>query len=44
VPRRLTWLSRTFARFLLGGEREHADELEQGMRQTLERLKASLER
>lgn len=43
VPRRLTLLSHLFARTLLGGEVEHADELEEGMRRTLERLKASVE-
>jgi uncharacterized protein YndB with AHSA1/START domain len=43
VPGGITWLSRTFAPLFLGGNDEHADELEQGMRQTLERLKAALE-
>jgi len=43
VPGGITWLSRAFAPLFLGGSDEHADELEHGMRQTLERLKAALE-
>ena len=44
VPRRLTLLSKAFAPLFLGGSDAHADELEQGMAQTLSRLKVSLER
>jgi uncharacterized protein YndB with AHSA1/START domain len=44
VPQKLTPLSKGFARLFLGGTVEHADELEQGMAQTLSRLKATLER
>ena len=44
VPRRITVLSRAFAPLFLGGSDEHADELEQGMQQTLARLKAAVER
>jgi hypothetical protein len=33
-----------FAALFLGGTDEHSDELEQGMHQTLERLKAAVER
>ena len=44
VPRRLTRSSALFAGALLGGAAEHADELEQGMQQTLELLKAAAER
>lgn len=43
VPRRLTWLSNAFASTALGGRTEHADELEEGMRTTLERLRKSVE-
>jgi hypothetical protein len=43
VPRRITWLSRAFTPLFLGGSDEHADELEQGMGQTLQRLKAAVE-
>jgi uncharacterized protein YndB with AHSA1/START domain len=43
VPTRLTLLSRVFAPLALGGSEGHADELEQGMAQTLARLKAALE-
>jgi uncharacterized protein YndB with AHSA1/START domain len=43
VPQRLTWLSRAFAPAALGGSIEHADELEEGMRTTLEGLKAAVE-
>lgn len=44
VPRRLTVVSKLFAPLALGGSDEHADELEQGMAQTLARLKTALER
>jgi uncharacterized protein YndB with AHSA1/START domain len=44
VPGGLTLLSRAFAPLFLGGADEHAEELEQGMVQTLARLKAALER
>jgi uncharacterized protein YndB with AHSA1/START domain len=44
VPRRITLVSRAFAPVFLGGSDGHADELEQGMRQTLARLKAAVER
>jgi hypothetical protein len=43
VPEKLTLLSRAFAPALLGGSAEHADELEAGMAQTLERLKQAVE-
>jgi uncharacterized protein YndB with AHSA1/START domain len=43
VPARLTVLSKVFAAAALGGQEEHADELEQGMRTTLERIKAAVE-
>ncbi|WP_372734804.1 SRPBCC family protein [Nocardioides sp.] len=43
VPKKLTAVSGLFARFLLGGASEHADELEQGMARTLSRLKAAAE-
>lgn len=43
VPRRLTLLSKLFARYLLGGAPEHTDELEAGMAQTVSRLKAAAE-
>jgi uncharacterized protein YndB with AHSA1/START domain len=43
VPRRITVLSRIFAPLFLGGSDGHADELEQGMVQTLARLKAAVE-
>jgi uncharacterized protein YndB with AHSA1/START domain len=43
VPRRLTLLSKVFAPLALGGSDVHADELEQGMAQTLAGLKAALE-
>ncbi|KRF17715.1 hypothetical protein ASG90_05005 [Nocardioides sp. Soil797] len=43
VPRRLTGVSRIFAPLALGGSEEHADELEQGMAQTLVRLKRAVE-
>jgi hypothetical protein len=44
VPRKLTMLSRVFTPLALGGSDEHADELEQGMARTLDRLKAAAER
>jgi uncharacterized protein YndB with AHSA1/START domain len=43
VPRRLTWLSNAYAAVALGGMASHADELEDGMRTTLERLKETVE-
>lgn len=43
VPTRLTLLSRMFAPAALGGNVEHADELEAGMAQTVARLKAAVE-
>ncbi len=43
VPRRLTLGSKVVAAALLGGGEEHADELEAGMRHTLERLKDAVE-
>jgi len=43
VPRGITLLSRAFAPVFLGGSDGHAQELEQGMVQTLARLKAALE-
>ncbi len=43
VPDRLTLLSRIFAPLFLGGSDDHADELEQGMEQTLSRLRAAVE-
>ncbi|MTB85804.1 SRPBCC family protein [Nocardioides sp. zg-578] len=43
VPRRLTVVSRVFAPLALGGSAGHADELEQGMAQTVERLKVAAE-
>jgi uncharacterized protein YndB with AHSA1/START domain len=43
VPRGITLLSRAFAPVFLGGSDGHAQELEQGMAQTLARLKAALE-
>ncbi len=44
VPKRLTGLAKAFAAAFLGGIGEHADELEQGMRHTLEGIKAAAER
>lgn len=44
VPTGITVLSKVFAPLFLGGSDEHADELEQGMAETLARLKAALER
>ena len=43
VPGRLTLLSRVTAPVALGGSVSHANELEDGMRQTVERLKAVAE-
>lgn len=43
VPAKLTLVSKLFASSLLGGGDEHADELEAGMAQTLQRLKAAVE-
>jgi uncharacterized protein YndB with AHSA1/START domain len=43
VPARLTRLTRAFAPLFLGGSDEHAEELEDGMAQTLDRLKAAIE-
>ncbi|MGO4256693.1 SRPBCC family protein [Marmoricola sp. RAF53] len=43
VPGDLTVMSKLFAPLFLGGNDDHADELEAGMAQTLARLKASLE-
>lgn len=42
VPRRLTALSRLFAGAFLGGAGGHADELEEGMRATVDRLRAAV--
>jgi uncharacterized protein YndB with AHSA1/START domain len=42
VPRRLTKSSKLFASTFLGGTHGHADELQDGMQQTLERLAGSL--
>jgi uncharacterized protein YndB with AHSA1/START domain len=44
VPKQLTGLSKIFAAGLLGGVDQHADELEDGMRTTLQRIKAAVER
>ena len=43
VPTRLTVLSKVFAPLFLGGNDGHADELEAGMTETLERLRAAVE-
>lgn len=43
VPNRLTMGSKVFATAFLGGAENHADELEDGMVQTLERLKRAVE-
>jgi uncharacterized protein YndB with AHSA1/START domain len=43
VPRRLTPLSNAFAATFLGGTSGHADELEEGMAQSVQRLKAAVE-
>jgi uncharacterized protein YndB with AHSA1/START domain len=44
VPKQLTGLSKIFAAGFLGGVDQHADELEDGMRTTLQRIKAAVER
>jgi uncharacterized protein YndB with AHSA1/START domain len=44
VPRRLTLAGILYAALALGGAVSHADELEEGMRTSLERLKAAVER
>jgi len=43
VPRRLTPLSNAFAGAFLGGRTEHADELEEGMAQSVAHLKRAVE-
>ena len=43
VPTSLTMVSRLFAPVFLGGNEGHADELEQGMAETVARLKAAAE-
>jgi hypothetical protein len=43
VPRRLTGSSSVFAKAFLGGVGGHADELEQGMAQSVSRLKQTVE-
>ena len=43
VPAALTPLSKAFATMFLGGTVGHADELEEGMAQTVARLKAAVE-
>ena len=43
VPEKLSLGSRVVAPLLLGGTAAHADELEDGMRTTLERLRAEVE-
>ena len=43
VPRKLTGSSYVFAQVFLGGVGEHADELEVGMAQSVQRLKAAVE-
>jgi uncharacterized protein YndB with AHSA1/START domain len=43
VRKRLTLLSRAFAPVALGGSVEHADELEEGMAQTIFRIKTAAE-
>ena len=43
VPHRLTPLSDAFAKVFLGGITEHADELEEGMAQSVARLKQAVE-
>lgn len=43
VPARLTLLGRLFARFALGGEVAHADELENGMARTLAAIRRAVE-
>lgn len=43
VPKRVTPLANTFARLFLGGVRDHADELEAGMAESVARLKRAVE-
>lgn len=43
VPHGVTVLSKVFAPLALGGSEQHADELEAGMQQTVDRLKAAAE-
>lgn len=43
VPKAMTLMSRAFAPVFLGGNVEHADELEQGMARTVAGLKAAAE-
>lgn len=43
VPKRVTPLSVAFARVFLGGVGEHADELEEGMAESVARLKQAVE-
>lgn len=43
VPKKLTGISKIFARLFLGGAAAHADELEDGMRRTLAGIKAAAE-
>ncbi len=43
VPHGVTLLSKVFAPLALGGSEEHADELEAGMQQTVDRLRAAAE-
>lgn len=43
VPRGLTRLAKVFGGLFLGGAVQHADELEDGMRRTLERLRTAVE-
>jgi len=42
VPSAITGMSRVFAPLFLGGSDSHADELEAGMAQTVERLKSAV--
>ena len=44
VPRRIALGGRVFARLLLGGAGSHSVELEDGMRTTLQRIAADVER
>lgn len=43
VPKKTTLMSKAFAPMFLGGSESHADELEDGMGQTVARLKAAVE-
>lgn len=43
VPNKITIMSKAFAPLFLGGSESHAAELEDGMRQTVARLKAAVE-